>query len=163
MKYNSQIDTILYTTNLGSQTRPVFRYALDMANYYKAKIIMLHVVEPIGQTAKAVIDTYLSEGLSEELETKSMKELLSTMKTRLKKFYDEDCDNDIKSSVSVKEIIVISGKPSEEILRVAEEENVNMIVMGKSSRKVRGIGVLGSSARRVTRYAKVPVFVIPTH
>ncbi|MCK5517567.1 MAG: universal stress protein [Desulfobulbaceae bacterium] len=162
MKYNQQINTILYATNLGKETRQVFRYAIDMANYYKAEIVMLHVVEPISNTARTMIDTYLSEGLSEELEKTNMKELLTIMKTRLKKFFEEECDNDLKDSISVKEVLVVSGRPSEEILRIAEEGNVDMIVMGRSSKKVRGIGIMGSNARRVTRYSTVPVLVIPT-
>lgn len=163
MKNEPQVNTILYTTDLGTQTRPVFRYAIDLAKHYNAGIIMLHVVEPIGVTARAVIDTYLPGGVSEDLEKSSMNELLTTMKVRLKKFYEDECDSDMKSSVSVRELKVVSGKPSEEILRIAEDESVDMIVMGKSSKKFRGIGFMGSSARRVSRHAAVPVLVIPTH
>ena len=163
MKNEPQINTILYATDLGTRTRPVFRYAMDMANHYNAGIIMLHVVEPISTTARAVIDTYLPGGVSEDLEKNSMTELLTTMKSRLKKFYEDECDNELKSSISVKELMVVSGKPSEEILRIAEDENVDMIVMGKSSKKFRGIGFMGSSARRVSRHAAIPVLVIPTH
>ena len=107
MKNEPQVNTILYTTDLGTQTRPVFRYAIDMAKHYNAGIIMLHVVEPIGKTARAVIDTYLPGGVSEDLEKNSMTELLSTMKVRLKKFYEDECDNDTKSSISVKELKVV--------------------------------------------------------
>ncbi len=163
MKNEPQINTILYATDLGTRTRPVFRYAMDMANHYDAGIIMLHVVEPISNTARAVIDTYLPGGVSEDLEKNSMTELLATMKSRLKKFYEDECDDNIKSSISVKELMVVSGKPSEEILRIAEDEKVDMIVMGKSSKKFRGIGFMGSSARRVSRHAAIPVLVIPTH
>jgi nucleotide-binding universal stress UspA family protein len=163
MKNEPQINTILYATDLGTRTRPVFRYAMDMANHYNAGIIMLHVVEPISNTARAVIDTYLPGGVSEDLEKNSMTELLATMKSRLKKFYEDECDDNIKSSISVKELMVVSGKPSEEILRIAEDEKVDMIVMGKSSKKFRGIGFMGSSARRVSRHAAIPVLVIPTH
>ena len=162
MKYAPQVTKILYATDLGSETRPIFRYAIDMANHYKAEIIMLHVVEPISDTARAVISTYLDNSVSEEMERNSMKGVLEKMKDRLKKFYREECDSDEKFAVPIKEVIVVAGKPSEEILRVAEEEKVDMIVMGKSARKVRGIGVMGSSARRVSRLAKIPVLVIPT-
>jgi nucleotide-binding universal stress UspA family protein len=163
MKYDQQINTILYATDLGTQTRQVFRYALDMANTYNAEIIMLHVVEPMSDMARTMINTYLTDGLSEELERNTIKELLATMKMRLEKFFEEECDSDLKSSVVVKKIKVVSGRPSEEILRVAEDAKVDMIVMGKSTRKVRGIGVMGSSARRVSRYSAIPVLVIPTH
>ena len=163
MKYDQQINTILYATDLGSETRRVFRYAIDMANYYKAEIVILHVVEPMSNTARAMINTYLSEGLSEELEKNSMKELLTEMKMRLKKFFEEECDTDLKDSVFVKELTVVSGRPSEEILRIADDQKADMIVMGKSSRRVRGMGVMGSSARRVSRHSTIPVLVIPIH
>jgi nucleotide-binding universal stress UspA family protein len=162
MKYAPQVTKILYATDMGSETRPIFRYAIDMANHYKAEIIMLHVVEPISDTARAVISTYLDNSISEEMEKNSLKGVLDKMKDRLKKFYREECDSDEKFAVLIKEVKVVAGRPSEEILRIAEEEKTDMIVMGKSARKVRGIGVMGSSARRVSRLAKIPVLVIPT-
>jgi len=162
MKYAPQVTKILYATDMGSETRPIFRYAIDMANHYKAEIIMLHVVEPISDTARAVISTYLDNSISEEMEKNSLKGVLDKMKDRLKKFYREECDSDEKFAVLIKEVKVVAGRPSEEILRIAEEEKTDMIVMGKSARKVRGIGVMGSSARRVSRLAKIPVLLIPT-
>jgi len=90
-----------------------------------------------------------------------MKDLLETMKDRLTKFYQEEYAGENKSRV--KGVMVVSGKPSEEILRVAEEENVDMVVMGKSTRKVRGIRVMGSTARRVSRMANIPVLVVPNY
>lgn len=162
MKYSPQVTKILYATDLGSDTRPIFRYAMDMANHYKAKIVMLHVVEPISDMARAVISTYLDKSVSEKMEKNSMKDVLEKMKSRLNKFYKEECGSEEKYTALINEVMVVAGKPSDEILRVAEEENVGMIVIGKSARKVRGIGVMGSSARRISRLAKIPVLVIPT-
>ncbi|NOR23608.1 MAG: hypothetical protein GQ542_04315 [Desulforhopalus sp.] len=45
----------------------------------------------------------------------------------------------------------------DEILRVAEEDNASIIVIGKSTRKVRGIRVMGSTARRMSRMSRIPV------
>ena len=162
MKNNPEIATILYTTDLGGQTRPVFRHALAMAKQYDAKIIMLHVVEPISDVARAVINSYLSKELTDEVQKETMKEVLGKMKDRLKKFYEEECE-DPKQFSRVKEILVVAGKPSEEILRVAEEDKADMVVMGKSTRKVRGIRVMGSTARRVSRMCRVPVLVVPNY
>jgi len=156
-----EISTILYSTDLGGQTRPVFRHALSMANHYDADIIMVHVVEPMSESASAVINTYLPKDLIEKVKKDSMKDLLETMKDRLTKFYQEEYAGENKSRV--KGVMVVSGKPSEEILRVAEEENVDMVVMGKSTRKVRGIRVMGSTARRVSRMANIPVLVVPNY
>jgi nucleotide-binding universal stress UspA family protein len=160
MKNKPNIKTILYATDLGDNTRPVFRHALALAKLYDAKIIMLHVVEPIGETAKAVISAYISQELSEELLKDTMQSLVSKMKDRLRRFFEEECDDD-KVCANVKEVVVVAGKPSEEILRITEEDKADLIVLGKSSRTVRGLRVMGSTARRVSRIAAVPVLVVP--
>lgn len=162
MKNNPKISTILYATDLGEQTRPVFRHALTLAKLYDAKIIMLHVVEPVGETAKAVISAYISRDFSEVMLKESMKDLLVKMKDRLRRFFEEECEDE-KICSSVKELMVVAGKPSEEILRVSEEEKADMIIVGKSTRTVRGLRVMGSTSRRVSRIAMVPVLVIPNY
>jgi nucleotide-binding universal stress UspA family protein len=160
MKNKPNIKTILYATDLGDNTRPVFRHALALAKLYDAKIIMLHVVEPIGETAKAVISAYISQDLSEELLKDTMQSLVVKMKDRLRRFFEEECDDE-KVCANVKEVVVVAGKPSEEVLRIAEEDKADLIVLGKSSRTVRGLRVMGSTARRVSRIAAVPVLVVP--
>lgn len=162
MKNSPRISTILYATDLGEQTRPVFRHALALAKLYDAKIVMLHVVEPVGETAKAVISAYISQEFSEAMLKESMKDLLVRMKDRLRRFFEEECEEE-KICSSVKELMVVAGKPSEEILRVAEEEKADMIIVGKSTRTVRGLRIMGSTARRVSRIAMVPVLIIPNY
>jgi nucleotide-binding universal stress UspA family protein len=162
MKNTPKISTILYATDLGEQTRPVFRHALALAKLYDAKIIMLHVVEPVGETAKAVISAYISQDFSEAMLKESMKDLLVKMKDRLRRFFEEECEEE-KICSSVKELMVVAGKPSEEILRVSEEEDADLIIVGKSTRTVRGLRVMGSTARRVSRIAMVPVLIIPNY
>ena len=162
MKNKPEISTILYATDLGKQTRPVFRHALAMAKQYNAKIIMLHVVEPVGETALAIINTYLSKELTEDVQKETMKGVIVQIKERLKEFYADESD-DGKQSAFVGEILVVAGKPSEEILRICVEEKASIIIMGKSTRKVRGIRVMGSTARRVSRMSRVPVLVVPNY
>ncbi|BHH83015.1 universal stress protein [Desulforhopalus sp. 52FAK] len=160
MENTPVIKTILYTSDLGGGTKPVFLHALAMAKHYKAEIVMVHVVEPMSDSAKAVIRSYLAKDVTNDVQKDVMKGTLSRMKKRLKGFYKaEGMDKDY--SKLVKKVHVIAGKPSEEILRLAEKEKADMIVMGKSTRKVRGIRVMGSTARRVSRMSKVPVLVVP--
>ena len=61
MKSLPRISTILYATDLGKNTRPVFKQAIGHAIAHNAKIIMLHIVEPLSDTAKAVISAYMPE------------------------------------------------------------------------------------------------------
>lgn len=44
----SAIKTIRYSTDMGGHMRPVFRFTIGMAQQHEAKIIMLHVIEPIS-------------------------------------------------------------------------------------------------------------------
>lgn len=162
MNKDLRISTILYPTDLGEQSKPVFLHALALAKQYDADIIMLNVVEPISDATAFFINSYSPEDMSEEVQKATMQKILVSMKERLKKFYADECV-DMKGFSPVKEFLVVGGQPSEEILRVAEEDKADMIVMGKSTRKVRGIRVMGSTARRVSRMANIPVMVVPNY
>lgn len=156
-----EFKTILYATDLGKNTRPVFTSALSLATKYEASIIMLHVVEPMSSAMQAVVDTYLPEGEAEKVYKDGMKSVLSEMKTRLQKFSEEELDSPSTAAGLVKEILVVSGRVSEEIIKAAVKHQADIIVMGKSSRSVLGSEVAGSSTRRVTRHTKIPVFIVP--
>jgi len=161
MKNSPKINKILYATDLGGGTRPVFLHALAMAKQYNAEIIMVHVVEPISETAMSAMLSYLSQkDFTDNVQKNLMEETLVNMKNRLKGFYKAEGADDDYSKL-VKKVHVVEGQPSEEILRIAEESKVDIIIMGKSTRKVRGIRVMGSTARRVSRMSKVPVLVVP--
>jgi len=158
MKSTPKISTILYATDLSKNTRPVFKQAIAQAKMHNASIIMMHVVEPIGETARAVISAYMPDM---KFENDEMKNIINHMKERLKKFYEEECEKHEKDFIPVKNIFVTSGMPSEEILTAAEKFKVDMIVMGQSTRKVLGSKVMGSSTRRVARLSTVPVLIVP--
>lgn len=161
MKNSPKVKKILYTTDLGKHTGPVFLYALDLADKYNAEIYVLHVAEPISTTAKTVISTYLSTSAASEFQKDGMNKVHKVLKKRIKNFCRDESITNKANPDSISEILIVAGKPSEEILRVAEENDIDMIVMGKSSRKVRGTKVMGSTARRVSRHAKTAVMVVP--
>ena len=158
-----EFKTILYATDLGSQTRPVFRSALSVARKYEAEIIMLHVVEPMSTALQAVVDTYLPEVDAKAVYKDGMKSVLENMKKRLEAFRREEIGaHDIKNA-RIKEMLVVSGKTSEEILRVADKYLADLIILGKSTRNIMGSDVAGSVARRVSRHSNIPVMIIPNY
>lgn len=153
--------TILYATDLGEHMRPVFRTALSLAKKYESGIIMLHVVEPMSSAMQAIVDTYLNSIDAKKVYQDNMREVLQTMKNRLSKFCDEEFGSADKKELQVKEMIVVSGRVSEEIVRTSEKHSADLILLGKSTRHVLGSEVAGSTARRVTRYSNVPVLIVP--
>lgn len=151
---------ILYVSDLGKHTRPVFRQAIALARANNAKLMMLHVVEPMSESAKMAIGAYLSQDLIKSMQEDGMKQLITTMKERVKKFVQDECSGGLCDLTPVEEVFVVSGRPSEQILRIAEEQEADLIVMGKATHKVKGRRVIGSTAKRVTRHAKIPVLIV---
>ncbi len=44
---------------MGEHMRPVFRFALELAEKHDAKIIMLHALEPLNSGTLMAIDIYM--------------------------------------------------------------------------------------------------------
>jgi nucleotide-binding universal stress UspA family protein len=62
----------------------------------------------------------------------------------------------VKSQVSYK---IQTGKPVDEIVKLSEEMNIDLVVMA-SSKITSSIRVLGSITRKVIHRVKIPVLVI---
>ena len=53
-----------------------------------------------------------------------------------------------------------TGKPGQEIVRVAKKEGADMIVMGTHGHGILGRAVMGSVATDVVHYAEIPVLLV---
>lgn len=152
---------ILYATDLGKHTRPVFRHAVSLAQCYNADLVMLHVVAPIGATGRAVLDTYLSEDAAKALEQEGMRKILDKMKTRLERFSSEEMNTVEGEWPRVSKLLVMSGNAAECIVRAADENHADLIVMGTCTHPVFGRSLMGSTSRQVTQHTRSPVLVVP--
>lgn len=56
--------------------------------------------------------------------------------------------------------MIRKGKPEDVILKTAEEEGVDQIIMGKSGKHGLERFIMGSTTERVVRKAKIPVNII---
>ena len=110
---------------------------------------------------QAVVDTYLPPGEAKKIYQDEMKSVLMEMKSRLEKFCDDEFDSPQLIKGLIKDVIVVSGRTSEEILKTALDHHADVIVMGKSTRSVFGSEVSGSSTRRVSRHSTIPVMIVP--
>ncbi len=152
------IKTILYTTSMGKHSRPVFRQAVKMASVYNAKIVMLHVVEPIGETGQALIQNYLPQDLIKTMHDEGLEKIKANMKERVVKFYEEEMKAmDNQSGLDIEQVVG-EGNRSDEIVEVANAINADLIVMGSHN----SLGRSSSTTRAVIKYAERPVMVIPT-
>ncbi|MGB5832089.1 MAG: universal stress protein [Thiohalocapsa sp.] len=155
------IKIILYATDLGDHMRPVFRRVVHLARVHKARIIMLHVMEPLTGTGQAVVDAYLSSKKREQMQHDGMKKILDKMRERLDKFCEEELGQSADDSPLVSDVVVHSGRAGDEIPRQAIDKEADLLVMGTCSHGLLGRGLLGSTATRVVQTSRVPVLVVP--
>lgn len=148
-----QVRSILLPTDFSGCANYALPYAAAIARATGASLICVHVVEPV---VPAVGYTGLTEpmplaDISEQLEDSAEKEL-----PRL-----TECDD--LAGVSVEEEIV-HGDPAAEIVRVASERQVDLIVISSRGRAGLGRILFGSTAEAVVRHASCPVLVVkPPH
>ncbi|HTW31943.1 MAG TPA: universal stress protein [Candidatus Sulfotelmatobacter sp.] len=143
-----RLKSILCPIDFSEFSVAAYQYALSLAEYYKARMVALHVVElwkyPFADYAGQEADyAKLSRALNEGGEV------------RLRRFVRE------RSSGAVQpELVVHQGNAPNCILSFAQKENMEAIVMGTHGR--RGIDrlVLGSTMDRVMRKAACPVLVV---
>jgi nucleotide-binding universal stress UspA family protein len=144
-----QLRKILLPTDFSGCANYALPYAAVIARATGANIICVHVVEPI---VPAVGYTGLGEpmpiaDITEQLEDSAERELPQLA----------ECE-DLKG-LDVEELIV-HGDAAAEIVRVAGERGVDLIVVSSHGRTGLGRIIFGSTAEAVVRHASCPVLVV---
>ena len=154
-----EIKKILYATDLSKNSIYAFFYAADMARRHDATIVILHSVEP---GPSLTYQGSMIEGLMESAKREVREEDLGEIKKRLEEFCKKT-----KSQAGhpcaelVSKILVPLGYPVEEILKTADEENCDAIVLGTHGKGFLRQTFLGSVAVKVLERTRKPVFIIP--
>jgi nucleotide-binding universal stress UspA family protein len=144
-----QIRSILLPTDFSDCGNYALRYAASLAQTFGASMIFVHVIEPM---APAVGYSGISEPLpiadiTEQLEDSAERELPKLAEC-------EEC-----AGLEVEEVIT-HGEAASEIVRVAKERNVDLIVVSSHGRTGLGRILFGSTAEAIVRHASCPVLVV---
>jgi len=153
-----QIQTILYTTSMGKHTRPVFRQAVNLATQFNARIVMLHVVEPMGEMGQALIQNYLPEDIVQKIHDEGIDSIRAQMQQRVADFCADEL-NSLPSELNLDvEHQVVEGNHVDSILQQARDINADLIVMGQQNT----FGHHSHTTQQVSKNSTVPVLVVPT-
>lgn len=156
-----QVQHILYATNLGQHTRPVFRHAVQLAHLYGAKISMLHALEPLSEYGHAIVEHYVAKEALQKIHQEGIARVRQTMQARVQAFVDEELQQLGLTHLDI-DYLIDEGVPSELILEYAQAQNVDLIVLGSHSEHgFFGRKLLGDTAHQVSLHAQVPVLVVP--
>jgi nucleotide-binding universal stress UspA family protein len=155
-----QIKRILYATDLSQNSVYAFFYAVDIAKNHNASIVILHSIEPIGRITdegRTVIEDTLKKAKKHEQEMD-----IEEIKKRLQEFCKNTATQIGFPCVElVSKILVPVGHPVEEILKTADDEGCDAIVLGSHGKGFLTQTFLGSVAGSVLKRTRKPVFVIP--
>jgi nucleotide-binding universal stress UspA family protein len=156
-----RIQKILYATDLSSNSAYAFRYAINSAIKHDAEIIILHVFEQVLPANRAMLDLYVGEERRKKIFKDNVTHTIDRIRKRLKAF----CDNELKDNPEVVNkvisIEVCEGFPAEVILKKTDDLNCDAIIMGTHGKGIISHTFFGSTAKRVLRRTRKPVFIIP--
>ena len=156
-----QIKKILYATDLSRNSAFAFQYALEMAQEHGAKIAILHVVEPIPPMVRHYLKGFVDEINWEEKIRYEQQIAIEQIKDRLRVFCDRQAKICLPCLELISETLVRPGHPVEEILKAADEQASDVLILGTHGKGFLKHTFLGSVARSVLDRTRKPVFIIP--
>jgi nucleotide-binding universal stress UspA family protein len=144
-----RIQTILVPTDFSDCGNYALSYAASLARTFGSSIICVHVIEPIVPTVgySGMTEPLPIADISEQLEDSAERELPKLA----------ECDE--CAGLEIEELIV-HGEAASEIVRVAKERKVDLIVVSSHGRTGLGRILFGSTAEAVVRHAPCPVLVV---
>jgi nucleotide-binding universal stress UspA family protein len=156
-----QIKKILYATDLTKNSAFAFQYALDMALEHGAKIVILHVVEPIPPMVKHYVKGFVDEIKWEEKIQYEQQVAVEQIKNRIAAFCKRQAKICLPCLELVSATLVRIGHPVDEILKAADEEACDLLILGTHGKGFLKHTFLGSVARSVSDRTRKPVFIVP--
>jgi nucleotide-binding universal stress UspA family protein len=156
-----QIKRILYATDLTKNSAFAFQYALEMALEHGAKIVILHIVEPIPPMVKHYVKGFVDEIKWEEKIQYEQQVAVEQIKNRIAVFCQRQAKICLPCLELVAATLVRPGHPVEEILKAADEEACDVLILGTHGKGFLKHTFLGSVARSVLDRTRKPVFIVP--
>lgn len=139
---------ILYATDFSGGSDAALAYAGSLAQHGAAQLTIVHVVEafPVGQDP-VVGAPFDVAAYHAELEKRAL--------TKLQRLVPPT----IRAACDVAEVLA-TGKPYVEILRIAAERQIDLIVLGVHGRNAVDRLVFGSTTEHILRRATCPILTV---
>ncbi|MFK5953642.1 MAG: universal stress protein [Desulfobacterium sp.] len=148
-----KIDKILVCLDLSDYSESTLEGAVTISGNTGAQIHIINVLNRRDVSAATMIPPYYTGAIDvpkfvKETTEKRKKEIEKTIADKFPDFQPPMI------------IHMTMGTPFEEILHAAEEETVDIIVMGNKGRSNLARTLFGSQAEKVFRHSHIPVFSI---
>ncbi len=140
-------EKILYPIDFSEEAKKALEYVKRLKDAGGNEVVLLHVIDRRGLSDLGRYATKDVAEIQRDMEKKAMREI-------------NPIEKELKERGFKVKVRIERGGPYNEILRVADEENVSLIVTGS-----RGTGnieelLLGSVSYKVVRKIKKPILVV---
>lgn len=143
------IKKILCPTDFSGPSYEAIKAAGELAFHFGSELCLLHVVPPVPIIPAAEGPSAFDISLYEQ-------ELEATSKRTLQEIINHLEWKDLPGR-----LIVLRGNAADEIVRTAQEENADLIVIATRGRTGLDRFLFGSVAEKVVRFATCPVLTVP--
>lgn len=158
---NLEYSRILVPHDGSEMADKALNHAIYLSKMSHAEIVIIHVVEHMHNVDSSAVLATSKEGGEKDIEKAKKEGFEITVEGEVKQMIEEKlrlCQQaGVKSQVSYK---VQTGKPVDEIVKLSEELNADLIVMASSRTPSLTRRLLGSITRRVIDSVEKPVLVV---
>jgi nucleotide-binding universal stress UspA family protein len=133
---------------------------VGLANRYNDGITVMHVLADLSPSADSLVINMIGETRWNELRQQKERQIVDTMRSRLNAFCGEVSSEFPACQFVTDKIVVKIGSPVDEILKEAEADDYDLLVMGAHGHGALSNALIGSTSRRVLRRCKKPVLVV---
>lgn len=142
-----KIQKILFPTDFSENSNYAFDYALDLSKKFGARLYILHVIHELIDTTGFYVPNISLDQLQTDL-VKGAEEMMGRfIKEKMGEFKEYETMN-------------IIGLPHIEVMNVAKDKGIDMIVMGTHGRTGIDRVLFGSTAEKVVKKAPCPVLTV---
>ena len=142
-----EIKSILFPTDFSDGSAQALKYAVEMAKRFGSKLYVVHIIYDVAKASGWYVPHVSVDQMYKDIQEGAKKELERFGVAELSGFKDI-------------ERAVVTGVPHEEIMKLAAEKKVDMIIMGTHGKKGLDRILFGSTAAQVVRYAPCPVLTV---
>lgn len=139
--------TILFALDFSQSSDYAFQYALSLTRNYQARLLIVHIINEPVDLRGFYVPHISFEKLEQEIEEGA------------KKMMEKFCREQLGDYGNY-ETFLLPGIPYDEIIKKAEEQSADLIIMGTHGRTGLDHVLFGSTAEKVVRKSAIPVMTI---
>lgn len=141
-----RIERILCPVDFSASSDLALEYAAFLARTHRAKLFVLHVLERLERYEHFLILALTPQEIKEKIEQEARNRLEASL-------------NGLKVPGKV-ETAIREGKAFVETIRMAREQDIDLIVLGSHGHSALEYILIGSVAEKVARKAPCPVLIV---